>query len=295
MGADLSHVICAPSAANAIKSYAPDLIVHPILRPPSPGSREVVESELSSLLSRLHVLVIGPGLGREDYMIAHAKKALSLAKEKGMYVLLDADALWMLERDIGILKGYRRAVVTPNVVEFKRLSEAAGIDPSTPPDSRASLVSKALGGVTVLQKGPEDIIATNTKGASTKEAHEISRIPDDVPQEQLEEETITKVDTPGGFKRVGGQGDVLSGCAATWLAWGKCYETGAFGDKSIPITHLPHLAAIGGSMVTRTTSRFAFQKNGRAMLTQDMMGEIQRAFLEVFPGSDAPDQRSGKL
>ena len=126
MGADLSHVICAPSAANAIKSYAPDLIVHPILHPPSSESLspDKVKSELSSLLSRLHVLVIGPGLGREDYMISHAKTALNLAKENGMYVLLDADALWMLGQDLGILKGYRRAVITPNVVEFKRLSEA---------------------------------------------------------------------------------------------------------------------------------------------------------------------------
>ena len=126
MGADLSHVICAPSAANAIKSYAPDLIVHPILHPPSSESLspDEVKSELSSLLSRLHVLVIGPGLGREDYMISHAKTALNLAKEKGMYVLLDADALWMLGQDLGILKGYRRAVITPNLVEFKRLSEA---------------------------------------------------------------------------------------------------------------------------------------------------------------------------
>jgi ATP-dependent NAD(P)H-hydrate dehydratase len=251
MGADLSHVICAPSAANAIKSYAPDLIVHPILRPPSESLLENVKSELSSLLSRLHVLVIGPGLGREDYMISHARTALSLAKENGMYVVLDADALWMLGQDIGILKGYRRAVVTPNVMEFKRLSEAVvrhlpssfkprpisplfhdaqqGIDPSTPPDSRASLVSKALGGVTVLQKGAEDIIATNTRGVPPKEAREISKIPESVPQEQLEEETVTKVDTPGGFKRVGGQGDILSGCVGTWLAWGKCYETGAFG------------------------------------------------------------------
>jgi len=31
-GVDLSHVICAPSAANAIKTYSPDLIVHPMLR-----------------------------------------------------------------------------------------------------------------------------------------------------------------------------------------------------------------------------------------------------------------------
>jgi len=126
MGADLSHVICAPSAANAIKSYAPDLIVHPILHPPSSESLppDQVKSELSSLLSRLHVLVIGPGLGREDYMISHAKTALNLAKENAMYVVLDADALWMLGQDLGILKGYRRAVITPNLMEFKRLSEA---------------------------------------------------------------------------------------------------------------------------------------------------------------------------
>ena len=57
-------------------------------------------------------------------MISHAKTALGLAKENGMYVLLDADALWMLGRDVGMLKGYRRAVITPNVVEFQRLSEA---------------------------------------------------------------------------------------------------------------------------------------------------------------------------
>ena len=82
----------------------------------------------------------------------------------------------------------------------------------------------------MLQKGAQDIIATNTKGASPEEAHEISKIPNSVPQEQLEEETVTKIDTPGGFKRVGGQGDILSGCTATWLAWGKCYETGAFGS-----------------------------------------------------------------
>lgn len=31
-GADLAHVICSPTAAGAIKSYSPDLIVHPILR-----------------------------------------------------------------------------------------------------------------------------------------------------------------------------------------------------------------------------------------------------------------------
>ena len=85
------------------------------------------------------MLVIGPGLGREEYMISHAKTALGLAKENGMFVVLDADALWMLGRDVGMLKGYRRAVITPNVVEFQRLSEAV-VRPLFPSHIQSNLI-----------------------------------------------------------------------------------------------------------------------------------------------------------
>ena len=53
-----------------------------------------------------------------------ARLAVTLAKEQKMYLVLDADALWMVEKDPSIIKGYEKAVLTPNVVEFKRLSEA---------------------------------------------------------------------------------------------------------------------------------------------------------------------------
>lgn len=88
-------------------------------RPP-----ESVRSELNGLLERLHVLVIGPGLGREDYMQQFARVALDIAKSLDMYVVLDADALWMVQKDPDIVRGYHKAVLTPNVVEFKRLSDA---------------------------------------------------------------------------------------------------------------------------------------------------------------------------
>ena len=83
-----------------------------------------MKSELKSLLDRLHVLVVGPGLGREEYMQKYAQLAVTIAKEKKMYLVLDADALFMVGKDITVIKCYERAVVTPNVVEFKRLSEA---------------------------------------------------------------------------------------------------------------------------------------------------------------------------
>ncbi|PCH36305.1 Ribokinase-like protein [Wolfiporia cocos MD-104 SS10] len=265
IGADLSHVICSPTAAGAIKSYSPDLIVHPILREDQTPSD--VRATLSSLLERLHVLVIGPGLGREDYMQEYARMALDIAKEQKMYVVLDADALWMIGRDLSLIHGYRRAVLTPNVMEFKRLSENAKIDPNTPANELAMHISRALGGVTVLQKGKEDIIATNTSS-------ELSG------SESTEEQL--SVDVPGGLKRCGGQGDILSGNVGTLLAWGKCYEGGSYGDKTLPTSRIPLLAAVGGSMVTRTASRRAFLKHGRGVVTQDMLGEIGGAFAEVF-------------
>ena len=53
-------------------------------------------------------------------------------------------------------------------------------------------------------------------------------------------------------------------------------------DKSLPVSRLPILAAVGGSMVTRTASKRAFDKEGRALVTEDMIPEIGRAFEDVF-------------
>ncbi|EJC99974.1 Ribokinase-like protein [Fomitiporia mediterranea MF3/22] len=265
LGADLSHVICSPTAAGAIKGYAPDLIVHPILREDKP--RDSVKSELDSLLRRLHVLIVGPGLGREDYMQEYARIAVRLAREQKMYLVLDADALFLVGNDPKVISGYEKAVLTPNVVEFKRLSEAVNIDPSTEPSKRAQLVSQQLGGVTIIQKGPEDLIAVH-------------------PSSPGAEPQTTTVDVPGGLKRCGGQGDILSGAAGTFLAWGKCFEDGAWGptpdDAGIPVAHIPFLGATGASIVTRTISKRGFKKKGRSLITADLIDEIGDAFIEVF-------------
>ncbi|KAG7093828.1 hypothetical protein E1B28_007467 [Marasmius oreades] len=265
LGADLSHVICSPTAASAIKSYSPDLIVHPILTENSSP-----EGELKSLFNRLHVLIIGPGLGREPYMQRFASIALSVAKSKNMFLVLDADALFLLTQDPSLIKGYERAIVTPNVAEFKRLSESLGVDIKD--KDSAIRVSEALGGVTVLQKGKEDVIATHTES----------------------ENNVMNVDVEGGLKRCGGQGDILSGTVGTFMAWGKCLEDGAFGAGQIPPSKMPFLSAIGASMVTRKASRRAFYKEGRSVVTQDMLPEIGKAFAEVF-GEDAEGQDRGKL
>jgi len=56
-------------------------------------------------------------------MQKYAKLALNIAREQDKYVVLDADALWMVQNDPKIVKGYSKAILTPNIVEFKRLSD----------------------------------------------------------------------------------------------------------------------------------------------------------------------------
>jgi len=212
-------------------------------------------------------------------MQSFARMAISIARERGMFIVLDADGLYLVGKDTSIIKGYRRAVLTPNVVEFKRLSEQVGVDPNTPTNLRASEVSRKLGGVTVLQKGAKDVISTDSTGEEADLA--ASQLKGANPQSEQAKETV-EIDVPGGMKRCGGQGDVLSGAVGTFMAWGKCYEDGAFGDKKLPASKIPLLASIGGSILTRTVSRIAFAEKGRSVITEDMIPKLGQAFVEVF-------------
>lgn len=110
---------------------------------------------------------------------------------------------------------------------------------------------------------------------------------------------MEEINEPGGLKRCGGQGDILSGMAGTFLAWGKSYVEGGLdhGDaqsegeyfstlvlltipifprsgERIPEGRVPLLAAAGASILTRAVSRLAFEKLGRGVITGDMIGEV---------------------
>ncbi|POY72196.1 hypothetical protein BMF94_4772 [Rhodotorula taiwanensis] len=265
MGADLAHVICEPAAGNIIKTYSPDLIVHTDLN--EKLSEKEIEDVFKGILPRLHTLVIGPGLGRSDHMQLAARIALRLARENKLYVVIDADGLFLVQNDPAVVKGYDRAVLTPNVVEFGRLAESCNLDPKSMPESElASALSKALGGPTIVQKGREDRI---TNG-----------------REQLISSQT------GSSRRCGGQGDVLSGAVGTFLAWGKNYEEREAKDEQNPIRpdEITLLAAYGASTLTRTASRMTFAEHKRAMQTGEMLGYVGRAFEEVFGTDSVSDQ-----
>lgn len=220
-GADLSHIFCAEEAAIPIKSFSPELIVHPVLRTrasvavasgvsaPAAGAPDEVPrdhpavkdvvAKVRAWLPRMDSLVIGPGLGRDAMVQACARGILAEARILGLPVVLDADGLWLVAQDVSVVRGYANAVLTPNVVEFARLADAVTRDDASVKLGVAGGVEQvralaaALGNVTILQKGATDMISDGRM--------------------------VVECDEAGSPRRCGGQGDVVSGLAGLFLSW----------------------------------------------------------------------------
>ncbi|KAL3879584.1 hypothetical protein ACJMK2_031875 [Sinanodonta woodiana] len=189
LGADLSHVFCAKDAASVIKSYSPELIVHPVLDLPN------VASEVDEWLPRLHAVVLGPGLGRNDKIISNAKTFIEKIKKLGIPIIIDADGLYLVTEYPEIIKDYTKAILTPNIVEFSRLyQKMLGRKPSEDePVNNVKRLSQKLGYVTIVQKGENDIISNGTQ--------------------------VLVCCGEGSPRRCGGQGDLLSGAMGTFTYW----------------------------------------------------------------------------
>lgn len=114
-------------------------------------------------------------------------------------------------------------------------------------------------------------------------------------------ETDALVDAvQGGLKRVGGQGDILSGSTGTLLAWGREWARGAYthvghppDDKLTP--HVALIAAYGASAFNRTVSRQGWEKFGRSMVTHDLVGLVGGVYEDMFGRNVEGEDVKGKL
>lgn len=278
-------------------------MVHPLLPSTAtvqnPKSINVPElaDPIIAMLPRLHALVIGPGLGRDGVTLKVVGEVIKEARSRSIPFVLDADGLLLVTENPSLVKDYKECILTPNVVEFGCLAKALGVkvasqteitkdgdeDKTNKESEACEQLSKALGGVTILQKGPHDVISNG----------------------------VTSIinDIKGGLKRSGGQGDTLTGSLGTLLAWRAAYhaqlwdsdEEGNTKDaqnrddvqaelesknkRMSPATTLL-LAAWAGSSITRDCSRRAFEAKGRSMQASDLTDEVHQSFLELIGEPD---------
>ena len=139
-----------------------------------------------------HALVIGPGLGREAGTRERIERVLRAWRGP---VVLDADALTLFEGDARALAGLlggRKAIITPHVVEFSRLSGLGVDDVLRAPFDVGRDLARTLGCVVLLKGVPTVITASDGRSL------------------------VSAAGTPA--LATGGSGDVLSGIAGTLIA-----------------------------------------------------------------------------
>jgi len=259
-GADLAHVFCTGGAAGPIKTYSPDLIVHPVIPDGCAIDVKACLDAVTKWFSALDVLVVGPGLGRDESVLAVASQVVEKAVEAHLLLVIDGDGLWMISHNLKLVSGKRDVILTPNMAEYSRLAAAvAGRDPAEAkatdavPDVK-ELASK-LGGVTILQKG-----ARSAHGADV-----------------ISDGTVALVcDEMGAPRRCGGQGDVLAGCTATFFAWARKKKNAS--EEAV----LPAHAAYGAAALTRKSAAIAFESLKRSMLTTDIIQCIGDTFESLY-------------
>ncbi|XP_013872973.1 ATP-dependent (S)-NAD(P)H-hydrate dehydratase isoform X3 [Austrofundulus limnaeus] len=248
VGADLSHVFCTKDAATVIKSYSPELIVHPVLDSPN-----AVE-EIEKWLPRLHSLVVGPGLGREESLLKTAKEVIERSKARDIPIVIDADGLWLVTQQPSVIQGYQKGILTPNFMEFTRLFQALHREPMNSSDHPCSVMqlSQTMGNVTLVLKGEQDLISDGSK--------------------------VYSCSVEGSGRRCGGQGDLLSGSMGVLAHWAHS-ASAAGGIRGM---NPSVVAAFGACSLTRHCNRQAFHRHGRSTTTSDMIQEIGPGFKELF-------------
>ena len=262
LGCDMSHVICEPGAGLVIKTYSPNLMVHPYMRQSkNMGANESVDTaaeQVIGMLSRLHCLVIGPGLGRDEAMQETCARVITEARKRGIAFVLDADGLMLATQRPELVKGYSECILTPNVVEFGRLAQAMGVDVAKGDKTKlCEQLAQKYGGVTIIQKGEQDYISNGRQ-------------------------TLVN-GSEGGLKRSGGQGDTLTGSLATLLAYRSAYHEGLWEHGgNMQKDETMSLAAYGGSAVTRECSRRAFAEFGRSLQAGDLTQHVHGAFKDII-------------
>ncbi|GLC44200.1 hypothetical protein PLESTM_001567900 [Pleodorina starrii] len=244
VGADMAYVICTPSAATAIKSYSPELMVLPYLPeqqqqqqqqqmstgaegegPVDQAAVELAVSRICPWLSRASALVVGPGLGGDPAVCATAAALMGEARRLGLPLLVDGSALThIVAKNAATVSGYRSCILTPNVAELGRIAEAVGLRlPGKMSDAwlaHAPRVAEAFGGPVVLAKGEEDLLCGPAEQQQQQQP-ESGAPPDTSPSTAAsrEPQPLLRCSDPGSLRRCGGQGDVLAGTAAAFLGW----------------------------------------------------------------------------
>lgn len=219
--------------------------------------------EVVSMMDRLHVLVIGPGLGRCPMVMQATAQIIREARGRELALVLDADALFLLTLPEyqTLLQGYGKAILTPNRVEYQRLKAVHENQSGTNSDDA---FRKALDQNVLIVKGRFD---------------QVIRIGIDSSQTDGSSSCLTCAEV-GGMKRSGGIGDVLAGTLGACVAWHEILSRKGnldYAPSPAPLTPSQDMllwSCWTACCITKQATKRAFDMKKRAMTAPDILKEI---------------------
>jgi len=183
-GAGLVSVACHPACASAVSSGRPELMVRAIAN----------SQDLDPLLQKATTIVLGPGLGQDNWAKSIYKAVLAHQHP----TVIDADALNLLAQTP---QRCPNTVLTPHPAEAARLLKSnTNTVQSNRPLAVQQLANKYQ--ATVVLKGPGSLVAT-------------------------ENEALYLCDRGNAGMASGGMGDLLTGVIAALLAAGSAAHQAA--------------------------------------------------------------------
>lgn len=266
-GSDLAHIFSHIEAAIPIKSYSPELIVHPSFD--QNPSNDTLLNKTIRWFKSMHAIAMGPGLGRTDEIGSIFRLFSNKVNELKIPLIYDADALWYLSSIEGITNNLYR-IITPNKPEFEKLYQKY-VDAKAEfsienklhslVDNESVIIRfdnnynhyfdkefelcKALDNNILVKKGPSDII-TNGK-------------------------IVYIVQNKGSMKRTGGIGDVLTGLITSYC--GMVYKKNQINKTQCTQEEMMECCVLG-CYICREASRLAFEEYKYGMTAPDIISQL---------------------
>ena len=218
--------------------------------------------QVDQMLQKLHVLVVGPGLGRCPFVMEATSQIITKALSNNILLQVHGKVLGStvgstLTSDAQPANK-SPVILTPNAMEWQRLH---GLQECWDQDR-----------VVVVQKGMEDIIRYATTTTNTTTTSKTTSNDVQIPAS----ERILHCREIGGLKRSGGIGDILAGTLGTILAWNNVLRT-----KGVATTLDVPLACWLACSVVKRATHVAYHHHYRAMTAPDVLHALGPTFHDM--------------
>ena len=299
-GSDLSHVFCHNEAAIPIKSYSPELIVHPAF---NTFSNEALLKKTIRWFKSMNSILIGPGLGREeDTEKIFVEFSQKISEFKNIPLVYDADGVWFWvkintennydKNIINKINSNSKLIMTPNFTEFEKMCKILG------DKFKSENIEEQKKFIDEIYKEDNDIMKINNIKANEKYKkiflNEINLCNEfknnfilvkkgkcDIITDGLE---LYIVKNKGSLKRTGGIGDLLSGlinCYCGMLNQRK-KEDAEYQQKCIIVHRELIKCCIFACYICRGTSKKAFEKMKYSLTAPDIINELPNIINDIY-------------